>query len=118
MPDPQKFVTLYSLADGAAAELFQAALTRVLENIQDPNTDHKAKRAIDLKFEFDCNEDRQVGAVGIKCSTKLGGVKGVTAIVFYGRQSGELVALEQPRQQSMFPEPAGKPVAVIGGKKE
>ena len=110
----QKVVTLESLADGAAAELWQSALARVLENIDDPNTDFKAKRAIRLEFEFVANEDRNVGAVGVKCSTKLAGVKGVTTVVYIGRQEGELVAVEQPRQEELFPKPDARPRALPG----
>lgn len=112
---PRKVITLESLADGAASELWFAALTRVLENIQDPNTDHKAKRAITLTFDFTADEDRNVGNVGIQCSTKLAGVKGVNATVFFGRVEGELVAVEQPRQQDLFPNPNRRNVLAVAG---
>lgn len=111
-----RILTLAGLADGAADELWAAVLKRVLENIQDPNTDHKAKRSITLRFDFEADEDRQVGEVALTCSSKLASGKAVKTVVFYGRDHGELVAVEQPRQKDMFPEPAGRPQGLIGGK--
>lgn len=114
--DP-KVITLAGLADGAALELWQAALERVLQNIEDPNTDTKPKRAIRLEFLFSTmDEDRAVGDVEVRCSTKLAGVKGVKTLVYIGRHQGELVAVEQPRQQDLFPAPGGKLKSFAGGK--
>ena len=104
-------VTLASLGDGAALELWQNALGRVLENIEDPNTDQAPKRRITLEFTFTCDDERRVGDVDIRCTTKLPSVRGVRTLVFYGKHKGELVAVEQPRQVALFPEPSRAPVA-------
>jgi hypothetical protein len=103
-----KTVTLESLHDGAAGEMWAAALARVLENIADPNTDHKTKRAITLSFVFAADEERHVGDVQVSCQTKLAGMKGVQTVIFIGKHEGRLVAVEQPRQQDMFPVPGAK----------
>ena len=116
MDDP-KVITLSGLADGAALELWQNALERVLQNIEDPNTDTKSKRHIRLECVFSvADEERRVGDVEVRCSTKLAGVKGVKTLVYIGRHQGELVAVEQPRQQDLFPAPGGELKSIAGGK--
>lgn len=113
-------ITLAGLADGAALELWQAALDNVLRNIEDPNTDTKPKRAIRLEFVFSvADEERRVGDVEVRCTTKLAGVKGVKGVktlVYIGRHQGSLVAVEQPRQQDLFPAPGGE-LKVVAGRK-
>lgn len=101
-------MTLPKLHDGAAVEMFQDALTSVLKNIEDLNTDHKSKREIRLTFQFAANEERNVSDVMIQCGTKLAGMKGVQSLVYIGKHKGETIAVEQPRQDEMFPQPKGK----------
>ena len=98
-----KQVTLSNLADGAADELFIDALAKVMDNIADPNTDHKAKRAITLQFTITADEERRVGDISVACSTKLAGVRGIKVGVYFGTENGLKVAVEAPRQQDMFP---------------
>lgn len=47
-PRDDDHVTLTTIKDGAAVELFDAALEEVLKNIEDPNFKAKAKRGIRL----------------------------------------------------------------------
>lgn len=111
-------LTLASIAEGAALELWQSALDAILRNMQDPNTDMKPKRSIRLEFVFSMlDEDRGVGDVEVKCSTKLAGVKGAKTLVYIGRHQGSLVAVEQPRQTQLFPSPGGELREISGGKK-
>ena len=105
MPKQQTVVTLINLKDGAAAELFQAELGRVLENIADRNTDWKTGRRITLQFDFKTNEDREVADVALKAFAKLAGLKSVETIVYLGKQDGEYVAAENnPKQSGLFDE--------------
>lgn len=105
-------ITLQNIGNGAAEELFQAALSAALENIDDPNTDPKAKRAVTLVFTFKTDEDRRAGYVEIACGTKLAGIRPVSTRVFIGRHEGMLAAAQAPRQEEMFPQPKGKPEIV------
>jgi hypothetical protein len=114
--EPIEVVTLGTLADGAALELFQNALDQVLKNIDDPNTEAHARRAIRLEIGFVADEDRRVSNVEVKCTTKLAGVRGAKTLVYIGRHEGQLVAVEQPRQTDLFPKPGGKLVDFAGGK--
>lgn len=117
-PDPPRELTLAGIHDGAALELWQNALEHVVANMTDPNTSHRDKRRIRLDFEFTSNEDRNVGDVRIVCSTKLAGHKGVDSVVFLGRHEGRTIAVEQPRQENLFPAPGGELLAMPGGKAE
>lgn len=101
--------TLGTLGGGAAEELFADALDKVLANIEDPNTDHKARREVILKLSFSAKEDRRVGDVAISIATKLAGVKGVTAQVYYGRHEGRRAIVEGPKQDELFTKPQGTP---------
>jgi hypothetical protein len=113
-PDVRPALTLEGLAQGASADLWSAALTRVLENIEDPNTDWKAVRVVTLEYRFRSDENRQVGDVEIKCSQKLAGMRGVKTTVSYGMRSGERIAVEHYHQNELFPanQQQGKPQAV------
>jgi hypothetical protein len=108
-------VTLSGLGDGTAEELFQAALTKVLENIEDPNTDAKAKRTISLDFVVTPDENRRTAKIAVACSTRLAGMKPLGTNIFIGRHEGRLAAAEQLRQEEMFPTPAPKPAVIEGG---
>jgi hypothetical protein len=108
-------VTLDTIGQGALVELFDAELARVLENIQDPNTDAKTKRTISVKVTFAPNENRDVTDVNLTCGSKLAGIKTVSTRLFVGKVKGQLVAVEHdPRQGALFdaPRPAPAPVAV------
>jgi hypothetical protein len=111
-------VTLTTLADGAAVELFQSELDRVLRNIADPNTDAKMVRKVTLEVTFMPDEEREVGEVKVKASAKLAGVKGARTRVFFGNHKGQLVATEfNPKQAGLFdPKPELRDVAAAGKK--
>jgi len=103
-------VTLETLAGGAAAELFQAQLDRVVQNILDPNTPAQARRAITLKVTIEPDEERGMGAVGVTCEAKLSPAKGAHTTLWFGRQRGRAVAVESdPRQGGLFDVP-GEPI--------
>lgn len=111
----ERFVTLETLADGVAGELFGQAMQRVLENVDDPNTDWKAKRTITLTFTVRADgERRQVAKVGVACATRLAGVKPMDTTVFIGRNKGVLVAREAFPNGELFPTPAARPELVEG----
>lgn len=102
----QNNVTLDTLGGGALAELFSEDLARVLANINDPNTDEKAKRSITMTVTFTPNKDRDQADISIFCSAKLAGIPKVSSQVFIGRQAGKLVAVEHnPKQSDLFDQP-------------
>lgn len=103
MPAETKKLTLATLKGGAAEELFQRELARVLENIRDPNTDAKKARTITLDFSFlpveDRNGARRETAVVIDSKCKLVPVIGVGSFAFIASEGGELIAYTNDVEQ-------------------
>jgi hypothetical protein len=116
MTESVPVVTLTNLADGAALELFQSELDKALRNIADPNTDATASRKVTLEITFAPDENREMGEVRVKASSKLAGLKGAKTKVYFGRHQGQLVATEwNPKQAGLFDE---RPVIrEVGGQK-
>lgn len=85
-------VTLETVNDGAAVELFQRELERVLENIQDPNTDPEKKRRIRLDVEFKPDESRSEGRVTVSAKSKLAPSETEARTVHFGEKDGRLAA--------------------------
>ena len=112
-------VTLVTIGDGAALELFQAELEKVLRNIADPNTEADKVRKITLEVKFTPSKARDTGDVEIRCTSKLPGLKDHATFVYFGRHQGELVAMEHnPKQAGLFDEGTGiQPMAIEGGKR-
>lgn len=105
-------VTLSNLAEGALEELFQDSFQKVLDNIEDPNTDEKAKREIIMRVTVTPDGDRRHAKVSVGCTTKVCGVQAVKARLLIGKHLGRMVAREAERQEEMFPTPQGKPEVV------
>lgn len=99
----------------AAIELLQEGLARVLENIDDPNTDAKATREIILRYKFKVEEDRRVGDIIVTSTQKLASVRARKTPVVFGRRRGVLVVIEQPSQDSLFQESEARPRLVKDG---
>ena len=102
-------VSLETLGFGAAAEMFQAELEKLVFNIADPNTKPELKRHITLKLVIKPTKDRSMCAVEIHCDSKLAPVLPFESTMFVGVEHGVAVASEyNPQQQQLFskPEPA------------
>ena len=99
----QEFFTLTDIGRGAAVERFDIELQKVLDNIQDPNTDPKKARSVVLKFTITPDEDRGVGKYSIDAQAKLAPIKAHPGRVFLGRdKDGHGVASEEhPAQVEM-----------------
>ena len=101
--DGQEFFTLPEIGRGAAVERFDMELQKILDNIQDPNTDPKKARSVVLKLTITPDEDRGVGKYAIDCQAKLAPIKAHPGRVFLGRdRNGRGVASEEhPTQVEM-----------------
>ena len=64
-------INIENFADGAFSEKLNDALIKVAENIQDPNTDPTAKRAINISIKFAPGKNRQIANTSITVATKL-----------------------------------------------
>lgn len=96
-------VSLVSIANGAALELFERELSSVLANIQDVNTAPRSKREITIRIAFKADESRERADVQVEVKSKLAGVRPVDREIFLGKQDGENVAVQSnPRQGRIF----------------
>ena len=96
------------LGGGALVERIQGAITEILADITNINTEPKAKRSITAKITFAPNEERNGCSFEIDVKTKLGGPKVVDGVIRIGvdHGTGEIDALEIS-QRSLFPEQQG-----------
>ncbi len=93
-------LNLREFAGGALQEKANAAMQRVLENMQDPNTPYKVKRGITIKIGFAQNEDRDDVMVEMSVETKLAPSSPVHTMMSIGRdlENGEVYAEEYGKQ--------------------
>lgn len=98
----ERFLSLETLGQGAAVELFNDELARVLENCLDPNTPATAPRSVTLTFSITPDEDRSYGPGKIEVRSKLAPRKGVGLPVYIGRHAGKAVATERDARQMSF----------------
>lgn len=108
-------VTLVSIGGGAAVELFDIELERVLRNIADVNTDPKAMRTITLTIKVRPNEERAYGDVLITATSKLASGKAHQSLMYVVRRAGQVMAIEQNPKQLSIP---GEVVQIGGGERK
>ena len=98
--DAGNLLSLEDLAGGALQEKVNAAMYKVLENMQDPNTPWKNKRQINVKIAFSQNESRDDTAVEVSVDAKLAPVSPVVTRMAIGKdlRSGKTYAQEYGRQ--------------------
>ena len=110
-------VTLESLGNGAANEMFETELLRVLGNILDPNTEPEALRKITLELKIKPTKDREMGNCEISVTSKLSANAAYPTRFFIGRENGRPVAYENnPRQLSLEEEENEKIVKMKNGE--
>ncbi len=73
-----------NLGGGAAAEMFDRELEKILANIQDPNHPYKPKREITLKVTFSPDEDREKAKIDISVISKAPGFKTYETLAYLG----------------------------------
>lgn len=111
-----KEVSLETLGNGAAVELFNEELRKVMDNIADPNTAQKASRMITLKVKITPNEERNGAAVEIAASSHLVANKPYGTYFFVGSDGAKVRAYENnPKQPEL---PGMDKIIDMGGRKE
>lgn len=121
----QQYVSLDNLGHGAAAEMFQAELARVIANISDPNTKPEALRGVTLTLKIKPNKDRTFCAVEIGCVGKLANIQPFETQMYVGMDKGKGVASEyNPAQGNLTTKNAdgeivdiqtGQVLSMVGG---
>lgn len=95
-----ELLKLEEFMGGALQERVNAAMKKVLENMQDPNTPYKVKRGITIKIGFTQNEDRDDAVVEMSVETKLASSSPVRTMMSIGKdlETGETYAQEYGKQ--------------------
>ena len=78
-------INLASLAEGALQERFEQDLQKIAENIQDENTDAKAKRKLTITLIFEPDKERDYTDIDIQTKTNLAPIISTTARVYIDR---------------------------------
>lgn len=114
----EEAVTLASIGNGAAMELFDRELKRVIANIGDVNTSSSAARGINIKVTIKPDNDRNIGFATLEVTSKLSGVKPVSSTLYFGKKDGQLVAVQSNfAQPSIFDEAKStiRTITLVGG---
>lgn len=105
MSEGIKQVSLDTIADGVALELFQHELSNVMKNIVDANTLATGKRKITLSFDFAPDEMREECKVLVSIESKLQPIKSYSKTAFVGNKNGAPALFQQDTKQiEMFDE--------------
>lgn len=93
-------VELNTLANGELQEKFNREVTKVIDNMQDPNTPFGDTRSITIKINFKQNEKREDAKIDISVTSKLAGVIKTTTGFFMGKdlRTGQLIVKEYGKQ--------------------
>lgn len=93
-------VDLSEFAGGTLQEKFDREITRVIENMQDPNTPFSEKRGITINISFQQNELRDDAKIEISVKSKLAGVISAKTNFAIGKdlKSGEVLVSEYGKQ--------------------
>lgn len=94
-------IKIDTFAGGVLKEKFDEELTRVLENIADPNTKEETIRKISLDVKFKPDGDREVAHVEINSKATLAATKAVGTKILIGRdiEKNKVVASEFGKHQ-------------------
>jgi len=112
-------LSLITLKGGAAIEMFDFELQKVLDNIMDPNTVAEAVREITLKVKIKPDKDRTFGPIAICPSCKLAPQEPVMSQIFFGQDKDGAIAHEyaKPVQNNLFDD-REPPVSLAEARKE
>lgn len=102
-----KSVGLETINNGAAVELFNEELKKVLSNINDIQVDAKQVREIKLVFAIHPTDDRMSASVTIQASSKLASITKHSGSMFLTNRQNKLTAyVTNPHQEQInFSEP-------------
>lgn len=101
--DSEYVVSLITLNQGAAVELFDNELKKILRNISDPQTEAGISREITLKVKIKPVESRKEAAVHLSIQSKQAPQKPAMSSIWFGKVEGEAVAVQaDPNQGKLF----------------
>lgn len=99
-------VSLVTLNQGAAVELFDNELKKILENIADQQTDAEVPREIKLSVKIKPDGLRKQASVTLSIDSKMAPQKSATSQMWFGKSEGQPVAVQtDPNQGRLFDQP-------------
>lgn len=91
----EETINLKNLGNGAAIEMFDVELQKVLQDLYDPNKLNDQERSITLTVKFKPGESQGIILTKVSCTSKLGGQKVFGTSLMIGREaSGRVEARE------------------------
>ena len=104
--------SLLQMARGAFLEVFDAEMSKIIDNILDPNTATTQKRKLNITFTFSPDDNRQTIGVAYQCKSTLSPIKPVgTSLYITSDEDGSVTAVE------MVPDVPGK-ISFDGSEQE
>lgn len=119
----QQIESLDTLMGGAVQEKFNASLTELFANIQDPNTKATAKRSLSMTVTISPNGNRDVAQMDVQCKVKLAPTEPAQTTIYLSySDNGTVTATEKinqiPGQLDIDGDEAPLPnVVIFEGKK-
>ena len=99
-------MSVATIRRGAAIELVDDAIERVLENINDPNTEADEMRRVTLVLKLKPDRKRETMGVEVSVLTKLAQPVAFSSTAFLIHERDGIRAVENdPRQPGLFEEP-------------
>lgn len=96
-------LTLDNIGEGAAMEIFQDELKRVMKNIFDLNTSPKKTRTITISISFTPDEDRVMSNIYVSGKSSLVPTNGVSSRVMAGKEGHKIEVREfKINQRELF----------------
>lgn len=95
-------INIQNINDGALNEMFSTELTKILKNIDDPNTEATDVREIQFKITFKPDDKREASEVKIKCTSKMAGLRAAKSHAFLVRKGGQVRAFKHNMKQTNF----------------
>lgn len=109
-------LSLVTIAEGAAVERFDDALSGVIENMMDPNA-ADGVRKITLEVHFKPNVDRTMTEIVVKCEAKNQPPAKVSSTAYMGVTEHGYEAFEIRKKQIKLPFATTAPQNVVAMKK-
>lgn len=101
------------MARGAIEERVNFEMTKVIDNILDPNTKATAKRKITISVEITPDDERRTLSVAATAKSTLAPTNPVATALYVGKINGEVQAVEMtaqiPGQTNIFGEETEQP---------
>lgn len=111
-------LSLATIKRGAAIEMVDDAIQRLLENVVDPNTDAESKRKVTLAITLTPDKNREMLHIDLSVKMAMAPQATVSSIAYVSHTRDGVVAVENdPRQPGLFEEPAEGAAEVVDIKK-